>query len=380
MKCPNCNESYHASEAIYCHMCGFPLEVPVSPVVEERDSRFEFAESFSEGKARVVSGGKLGFIDKTGSFVIPATFNLEGSYIFGHDTCAGFSEGLAAVSIGDFPRRQYGFIDHSGNMVIQPQYSCAWHFSEGLAPILQSGKWGYIDKSGQVVIKPAFEMAGFFSGGLALVKTKKGEYEYIDKSGRSVITKTRNRLFDSDGDPIFFRRAKFSSASDFHDGLARARCFKNEGFIDKTGMFLRVKGHRAHGDFSGGRAVVISCNTSNNNKYGYIDSKMRVVINPIFDGAGDFHDGLAVVKRSGKCGFIDGLGNVIIPFLFDEASSFHEGLAAVKVNGLIGYVNGNGSVVVSPQFKSARDFSEGLAAVKYNGIWRFIDNTGAFVI
>ena len=38
----------------------------------------------------------------------------------------------------------YGYIDKSGTMVIQPQYSAATLFSEGLA-MAGSGKYGYID-------------------------------------------------------------------------------------------------------------------------------------------------------------------------------------------------------------------------------------------
>lgn len=377
MKCPNCNESTHAPGAVYCHMCGSPLQVSAPPSVGVRGSQFEFAENFSEGLAKVELGGKIGFIDKTGRLVIPPTFNLEGQYVFGLDTHSGFSEGLAAVSMGEYPNRMYGFVDHSGNMVIQPQFACAWHFSEGLAPVLQDGKWGYVDKTGQVVIRPVYERAGFFSEGLALVKTMKGEYEYINKSGLSVISKTRNLLYDPDGDPIIFHHATLSVASAFHDGLARARCFHNAGFIDKTGRFRKIKGYQAYGDFSGGLAAIVCENTVN--RYGYIDPNMKVVIKPVYEGAGDFHDGLAAVKQGGKYGFINGSGDVIIPFQFDGASSFHEGLAAVKVNDKIGYVNGNGSFVISPQFESARNYSEGFAAVKSNGAWRFIDKSGVFV-
>ena len=60
------------------------------------------------------------------------------------------------VKVGD----KWGYIDKTGEMVINPQFDCPPHFnadavefSEGLAPIKISDKWGYTDKTGEMVIK-----------------------------------------------------------------------------------------------------------------------------------------------------------------------------------------------------------------------------------
>ena len=62
-----------------------------------------------------------------------------------------------------------------------------------------------------------------------------------------------------------------------------------------------------------------------------------VVINPQFDEAGSFSEGLAVVRigdyEMGKYGFIDKTGSVVINPQFDEAGSFSDGLAAVRIGG-----------------------------------------------
>jgi hypothetical protein len=59
----------------------------------------------------------------------------------------------------------------------------------GLYPIItQDRKWGYIDKSGNVVIQPQFADARFFSEGLACVTPDGKKYGYIDKTGQFVIT------------------------------------------------------------------------------------------------------------------------------------------------------------------------------------------------
>lgn len=81
-----------------------------------------------------------------------------------------------------------GYIDRSGNIVIKAQFDPAWRFSEGLARVKIGGKCGYIDKSGKIVIKPQFDEAGDFSKGRAGVKIggKWGYWVYIDKSGKYV--------------------------------------------------------------------------------------------------------------------------------------------------------------------------------------------------
>jgi len=56
-------------------------------------------------------------------------------------------------------------------------------YSEGLAAVQISGKWGYIERSGQFVINPQFDDAFPFSYGLALVRSGP---KYIDKTGKYV--------------------------------------------------------------------------------------------------------------------------------------------------------------------------------------------------
>ena len=60
-----------------------------------------------------------------------------------------FREGLAAVRIGDSKTGKWGFIDKQGKMVINPQFDHVTFegtFSEGLAGVRIGGKWGYISR------------------------------------------------------------------------------------------------------------------------------------------------------------------------------------------------------------------------------------------
>ena len=114
-------------------------------------------------------------------------------------------------------------------------------------------------------------------------------------------------------------------------------------------------------------------------KWGYCKDE-QWIINPKFERAMSFSDGMAVVKLNGKFGCIDIAGETVIPYRFDAAYSFSEGLAAVKINGKWGYINKSGSAVISYRFDEAKSFSEGKAPVLFNGKWGFIDRTGKGVI
>jgi hypothetical protein len=122
-----------------------------------------------------------------------------------------------------------------------------------------------------------------------------------------------------------------------------------------------------------------------NNKYGYINDAGKIIIEPQFDKAENFSDGLAEIQIGGKYGFIDSTGRIIIIPQFDNyVGKFSEGLAIVNISGKYGYINKAGKIIIPPQFYGANNFSEGLALVAndeiYKNSWGYIDKSGKFVI
>jgi hypothetical protein len=83
-------------------------------------------------------------------------------------------------------QEKYGYIDTTGSLVIPLNFNNARSFSEGLAPASnQKSFWGYIDRSGNWVIKPAYDFADSFENGKARVM-KGSAVSYIDKSNHTV--------------------------------------------------------------------------------------------------------------------------------------------------------------------------------------------------
>jgi hypothetical protein len=151
--------------------------------------QFEWASLFSEHLAPANRTHDCGYIDKSGSFILRPAVSP------GEKDCAtvwgDFAEGLSRWKFVN----KYGFIDHSGKVIIEPRFDLTVHFSEGLAAVQIAGKWGYIDKSGKIVIEPRMlSTAKDFQNGLAYVVTKNGEHGYIDKSGNYVWKPTLQGL------------------------------------------------------------------------------------------------------------------------------------------------------------------------------------------
>jgi hypothetical protein len=137
-------------------------------------------------------------------------------------------------------------------------------------------------------------------------------------------------------------------------------------------------------------------------KWGYVNDDHCWVIEPQFDFAQPFSEGLAEVKITDDWGYIDKTGSIVIPPQFSDydgnidtlketrpplhiingTMSFSEGLAAVQVGGKWGFINKNGAVVINPNFLDVvgGGFREDLAFVFINGKYGFIEKTGAVAV
>ena len=88
-----------------------------------------------------------------------------------------------------------------------------------------------------------------------------------------------------------------------------------------------------------------------------------------FNDAGTY----AAVESNGKWGFVDTKGNVVIEPQYEAAHSFSYGFAAVKSNGKWGFIDTKGKMCIDPVFDEAKDMnSKGNVFIKQNGIWSLL--------
>ena len=99
-------------------------------------------------------------------------------------------------------------------------------------------------------------------------------------------------------------------------------------------------------------------------EWGYINKDGKVVIEPSFQNASFFFDGLAAVRESNRRKYINKNGDVVIEGNFSSTGNFSEGKAAVRFDGRWGYINKSGSFIINPKYRSAHSFSDGRAFVR----------------
>jgi len=390
--------------------------------------QFDFADEFSGGLARVVTDKKFGFINTNGEFVIKPQF----------DDAENFGVGdapLALVKVGD----KYGYIDKSGNYAVIPQFDDAgsftiyfsevpgkWNYS--LAGVKVGDKWGFIDKSGNYVITPQFGMVGSFSEGRALAKVG-DKCGYIDETGEMVIAAQFECASEHLGLSV-----SISEFGEFSGGFACVRVASQPTQI-QTPAKLPTKDSiatypKSWKDFI--NTYPKSLVAEPKYKYGFIDRTGKFVIEPQFDVAGDFSNGLAAVgfiqnltvlsmrevsieeslsknipKQIVKWGFINETGRFVINPMFDRVKEFTrvrntesrldgQSLAAVVSDEgnafACGYIDKTGKYVANPQFltgtyplMSNESVCNGFSAGGFayfgsnNRNYSVIDNTGKII-
>ena len=301
--------------------------------MNEEAHRFDsISDTLSDGLCVVYRGEKAGAIDVYGNVVVPIVYDS----VYRH-----FSDGMAPVVRCNAERTQVlgiGFVDAQGNLAIpfNSDYVGFTDFSEGLAGVMDTNqKIGFIDKTGRLVIPYRYDAAYTFSEGLCAVK-KDGKWGFIDRQGNTVIKHRYNEIYP------------------FTDGLA----YVDGDVIDRNGTVIFHNPYDRFYGFHEGLAYVARAeDTFHEGKYiiypiGYINTEGQLEIEfkswTQYEMPGDFHDGLADVKKDGKYGFIDTTGRLAIQYEYDDiyTSGFSEGLCRVKKNDKWGVIDKTGKMIV----------------------------------
>lgn len=200
--------------------------------------------------------------------------------------------------------------------------------AEDLLPIRQNGDWGFIDQNGTLLVQPQFDRAWRFSDGLALVK-EGDNFGFIRPDGSYAL------------------EPRFQDAWHFTDGYAPVEMDDEWGYVDSSGSFLPDT------QINLPRSALLETSADENSfelvrtgdRYGFETADGQDTIDPRFEQAWRFFDGLARAKLDGKWGFIDRSGEFVIEPQFDTAWDFDKGLAMVQVGDTLGYIDRSGEFV-----------------------------------
>lgn len=145
------------------------------------------------------------------------------------------------------------------------------------------------------------------------------------------------------------------------------------GYIDSEGEWAINPSFQSAQPFSEGLAAV---KRRNSGKWGYIDKRGKWILKPAYERATPFNEGLAAVVVNNKWGFIDHDGKVIIPHGYQLVSSFSEGLAIASKGAGRYFIDHHGNQITKQSFDDALPFAEGLAPVNFQGQKVYISNGG----
>lgn len=143
----------------------------------------------SEGLLRVYKDGYFGYLKCDGTPYIDHKYQ----------NALDFNEGMAWVGIIHQQHMTlWALINKQDTMLTDYRFNQVYDFSDGLAAVREGELWGFIDKSGKYVIEPQFTSAASFVNGLAwAAKHKEDLYGFINKQGEFVIKIPKpNSVFD----------------------------------------------------------------------------------------------------------------------------------------------------------------------------------------
>jgi hypothetical protein len=340
--------------------------------------RFDQAYSFSEGLAAVKIGKKWGFINKIGGMVIAPR------YI----GAVNFKSDLAAVEVQP---NKWGFLDQQGRMIIDPWFNELKVFSffrgeiivkkdnqwiyydkhkklqicsridvnfcinNKIIYVVENGKWGFVNYDGKVTIKPYYDFMDY-NNGYCIVEIN-GKYGVVDQNGNVII-------------PIQYLK---DAIMNFQYGQLILK-ISNKLWIwnsnEKNKITNRVETQEINQYYKEQLALI-----NENGKYGFINRKGNIVIQPKYDLARPFVTGLAAVKVRHQWGFINYDGKIVIPIRYNSVTDFDRGIAIIEKNKKYGILNSNGKMVVGFLYDALKLGGRGFFAKK-NNKWGSIDKNG----
>ncbi|XFA99078.1 WG repeat-containing protein [Candidatus Izemoplasma sp. B36] len=208
-----------------------------------------------------------------------------------------FHHGLLAVQNED---NLWGFVDESGQVVIDFIYQYATDFWDGVAAVGVDDLFGLIDTDGNYVLQPIYSKIQPLSN----FNLFKVEDPTIQKEG----------LFNSFGEQIL--DFKYDTIYDYTFLIT-----------DTPIMLTRI------GDL-----------------YGYTDLEGNEITGHIYTEGKPFSHGYAACSMDDQWGFIDEEGNTFIDFQFDHASSFNELGYAQVFNDHLGGLVFSDSTMIEPAY------------------------------
>lgn len=194
-----------------------------------------------------------------------------------------------------FRENKLGLLGKKG-WLVQPQSDAEWigMGSEGLFPALKNGKYGYINPSGDWVIEPQFLDAKPYSGNYASV-SRQSTWEFIGKNGQA----PSNEQWDE--------------IRDFKNDIAISGKSNELYLLSSSGNKLNETGFEKILRLENGFFLV-----EKDQKTGLYNAQGQEVLAPEYDQIQMENEQFILVRKNGKAGVLKSSGEVLFPLDYLE--------------------------------------------------------------
>lgn len=276
---------------------------------------FSEISNFYAGYARVRnSDGFLGYYNTSGNVVIACMY-VDGSMIR--------ESGLAGITTSSNEAYIIDWLNDKVNCDPQERnITKIGTISDNVFPVMMDGKYYASDYSFQLS-EDSYDYIGGFADGLAAAKLG-NEWFFINANGQRISNKSYADIVLDDGEIAFHH----------------------------TRAMVKVK-----------------------DSYMLIDSNENQIGSLVFEDGINFiqENQPACIQLDGKWGFINEAGEVVIEPQYENARPFSNGLAGVIVEGGWNYIDITGEIRILGPFQEVRELSDiGSAFVKSDDVWRLI--------
>lgn len=341
---------------------------------------------------------KMGVIDFSMKIIIPITYqNLE----------QAFSEDPKNQRYTAQKDNKYGLINQKNEVLVPFKYENIQIVNLGYLVTL-NGKKGLINASQEWLIDPVYndlsvnysttdEFSAKKATGWGWTNYDKKEivpFVYDSplesfQNGFAKVQKNRKYgLVDRDGKEVI--KPQYDYIESFQkDGLTRVSINNKYGLINKSNTVICPFKYSNIGGLDekiGLRRVTVSNGVDyRNRREGFIDSKGKEIIKPIYINVGyfDYKEKIKVTTEEGKILTLNSLGELQTEIGYEEVQSLYK-LKIVTSNSKYGLINENGKFLIPIEYESLNpvgyDEKSNILSFKKNDKWGLIDFSGKVVV
>jgi len=348
---------------------------------------------------RSESNGKLGYLKRDGTWLVPPIFDLGEAFV--DDDCVTakignkkylvnarseiipfdykididyFCKGLCAFSVKehhgkvDYPEEEYfedlspglwGFIDKWGKVVIEPQYVFTTGFGyeqkRAFVAKIVNGEtlWGLIDEKGNEVIPCIYpNLATHHGTAVNFQREKNGKYGIMDFDGNVIMEPRYDYILEYNRE-----HGLVIAGEDYLKGVARV----DDGEVIIPFEDVYISFDKEHIEVEGLCGGVVN--------YDYDGNKFSIIPDRYFWEK----DGKYYLWKENKCGAVDKEGNVVVPFIFEETNHidyYEQGYLVTGTKGKYGLSTLDGRVILPEKYSKISVKNEFvIASENRNGNW-----------